>query len=59
MHMIRYGISVGQNKAATNFSKYGIDFVDAVVVFSDDLAVTVNDERFDEERVHYHWCRGV
>jgi uncharacterized protein len=39
-----------RNKAATNFNKHGIDFADAVSVFSDDLAVTVNDERFDEER---------
>jgi uncharacterized protein len=39
-----------RNKAATNFNKHGIDFADAVFVFSDDLAVTVNDERFDEER---------
>jgi uncharacterized protein len=39
-----------KNKAATNFNKHGIDFADAVFVFSDDLAVTVNDERFDEER---------
>ena len=38
------------NKAATNLNKHGIDFADAVSVFSDDLAVTVNDERFDEER---------
>jgi uncharacterized DUF497 family protein len=38
-----------RNKAATNFNKHGIDFADAVAVFSDDLAVTVNDERFDEE----------
>jgi uncharacterized protein len=39
-----------RNKAATNFNKHGIDFADAVAVFSDDLALTVNDERFDEER---------
>ncbi|NDJ19750.1 BrnT family toxin [Myxacorys almedinensis] len=37
-------------KAATNFNKHGIDFADAVLVFADDLAITVNDERFDEER---------
>jgi uncharacterized protein len=39
-----------RNKAATNFNKHGIDFADAVAVFSDDLSLTVNDERFDEER---------
>ncbi len=38
------------DKAATNLNKHGIDFADAVLVFSDDLAVTVSDERFDEER---------
>lgn len=38
------------DKAATNLNKHGIDFADAVLVFSDDLAVTVSDERFNEER---------
>lgn len=37
-------------KAIANINKHGIDFADAVLVFSDDLAVTVRDERFDEER---------
>ncbi|PSB27123.1 BrnT family toxin [Chlorogloea sp. CCALA 695] len=38
------------DKAATNLNKHDIDFADAVSVFSDDLAVTVSDERFNEER---------
>jgi hypothetical protein len=38
------------DKAAINLSKHGIDFADAVSVFADDFAVTVSDERFDEER---------
>ena len=38
------------NKAATNLRKHGIDFADAVLVFSDDLAITVTDDRFDERR---------
>jgi uncharacterized DUF497 family protein len=38
------------DKAAINLSKHGIDFADAVLVFADDLAVTVSDERFHEER---------
>lgn len=38
------------DKAAANINKHGIDFADAVSVFSDDLAVTVSDERFEEER---------
>ncbi|MGV0023404.1 BrnT family toxin [Phormidesmis priestleyi] len=38
------------NKAAINLRKHGIDFADAVLVLSDDLAITVQDARFDEER---------
>lgn len=38
------------DKAAANLRKHGIDFADAVLVFSDDLAMTIPDERFDEER---------
>jgi uncharacterized protein len=37
-------------KAIANINRHGIDFADAVLVFSDDLAVTVRDQRFDEER---------
>ncbi|MGB7415189.1 MAG: BrnT family toxin [Thermosynechococcaceae cyanobacterium] len=37
------------NKAASNFKKHGIDFADAVSVFADDLALSVSDERFNEE----------
>lgn len=39
-----------RDKATINFRKHGIDFADAVSVFSDDLAITIPDERFDEER---------
>ncbi|NEP56753.1 MAG: BrnT family toxin [Symploca sp. SIO2G7] len=39
-----------RDKAAKNLRKHGIDFADAVSVFSDDLAMTIFDERFDEER---------
>ena len=39
-----------RDKAATNLRKHGIDFADSVSVFSDDLAITISDERFDEER---------
>lgn len=39
-----------RDKAAANLSKHGIDFADAVSVFSDNLAITLTDERFDEER---------
>jgi uncharacterized DUF497 family protein len=39
-----------RDKAAANLRKHGIDFADAISVFSDDLAMTIPDERFDEER---------
>ncbi|AVH71390.1 BrnT family toxin [Nostoc sp. 'Lobaria pulmonaria (5183) cyanobiont'] len=39
-----------RDKAAANLRKHGVDFTDAVTVFSDDLAITITDERFDEER---------
>ncbi|MHC0065951.1 BrnT family toxin [Nostoc sp. UIC 10890] len=39
-----------RDKAAANLRKHGVDFADAVTVFSDDLAITIADERFDEER---------
>jgi uncharacterized protein len=39
-----------KNKAASNLQKHGIEFADAVSVFSDDLAITISDQRFDEDR---------
>ena len=39
-----------RDKAAANLRKHGVDFADAVTVFSDNLAITITDERFDEER---------
>jgi hypothetical protein len=39
-----------RDKAAANLRKHGIDFADAISVFSDDLAMTIPDERVDEER---------
>ncbi len=39
-----------RNKASTNLNKHGIDFADAVSVFSDELAITIFDDRFAEER---------
>ncbi len=38
------------DKAAANLRKHGIDFADAVSVFADDLAITIPDERFEEDR---------
>ena len=39
-----------KNKATSNLKKHGIEFADAVSVFSDDLAITIPENRFDEER---------
>jgi len=39
-----------KNKAEINLRKHGIDFADAVSVFSDDLSITLSDQRFNEER---------
>ena len=39
-----------KTKATSNLKKHGIEFADAVSVFSDELAITIPDNRFDEER---------
>jgi uncharacterized protein len=39
-----------RNKALRNLNKHGIDFADAVAVFSDELAITIFDDRAREER---------
>lgn len=39
-----------RSKALSNLDKHGIDFADAVSVFSDELAITIFDDRFEEER---------
>jgi uncharacterized DUF497 family protein len=38
------------NKAITNIEKHGIDFTDAVTVFDDLNAVTIDDPDYDEQR---------
>ncbi len=38
------------NKAITNIEKHGIDFADAVMVFDDLNAVTIDDPDYDEQR---------
>ncbi|MEG3436934.1 BrnT family toxin [Pannus brasiliensis CCIBt3594] len=38
------------DKAIANLRKHGIDFADAVSVFEDYLAITIPDNRFEEER---------
>ena len=37
-------------KAAANAAKHGVEFADAVGVFEDDRAVTIEDTSTDEER---------
>ena len=39
-----------KNKAAINLSKHDVDFADAVSVFADELAITIFEDRFEEER---------
>jgi uncharacterized protein len=38
------------NKASLNLRKHGIDFADAVFALEDDRAITIEDQRHDEER---------
>ena len=38
------------DKAKSNLEKHGVDFADAVGVFEDDAAITVEDDDPDEER---------
>jgi uncharacterized protein len=47
-NMVRY--QWDKNKAASNFRKHGIYFADAVSVFADELALTIEDDRPEERR---------
>lgn len=38
-----------RNKALGNLNKHDIDFADAVSVFSDELAITIFDDRFEKD----------
>jgi uncharacterized protein len=40
-----------RNKARANFLKHGVHFADAVSVFADDMAVTIEDDHPGEERL--------
>jgi len=46
--MIHYEWDV--NKAEANFRKHGISFADAVHVFEDEYAITIEDENLNEIR---------
>lgn len=39
-----------RRKAEINLEKHTVDFADAVAVFSDDRAITLQDDSIDEER---------
>jgi uncharacterized protein len=38
------------DKANSNRAEHGIDFADAIAVLEDDLAITIEDQRHEEER---------
>lgn len=44
------GFQWNHNKAQSNLKKHGIDFADAVTIFDDFNAVTINDPSHNEER---------
>lgn len=44
------GFQWNHNKAQSNLKKHGIDFADAVTIFDDFNAVTINDPGHSEER---------
>ena len=43
-------IEWGPKKAKANVRKHGVSFADAVMVLSDDLAITIEDPRHAEQR---------
>jgi uncharacterized DUF497 family protein len=47
---VAVGVRVGPKKAEQNLRKHGVEFIDAVIVFDDDLAITLIDEHPTEER---------
>ena len=48
--MVTMGYEWDPEKARANYRKHGIAFADAVSVFSDESAITINDDNPDEER---------
>ena len=39
-----------QRKAASNLKRHGVNFADAATIFEDDRALTIEDDRHDEDR---------
>ena len=54
MHTCAYNLPVKVEwnylKATSNLKKHNVDFADAVTVLDDDLAITMRDESYGEER---------
>lgn len=50
MHNVIVKYEWDSAKAASNRKKHGVDFADAVGVFEDELAITVEDEDAEERR---------
>jgi uncharacterized DUF497 family protein len=51
MHtMVRMEYEWDPKKAIANFRKHGIRFAEAVIVFQDERAITIEDHDADEER---------
>jgi hypothetical protein len=48
--MVNMGYEWDPEKAKANYRKHGIAFADAVSVFSDESAITIDDDNPDEER---------
>lgn len=44
------GFEWDPGKAPSNLSNHGVDFVDVIPVFFDEMAITIPDEDSDEER---------
>jgi uncharacterized DUF497 family protein len=44
------GFEWDRRKAEINLKKHAVDFADAVAVFSDDSAITLQDDSTDDER---------
>ena len=50
MHTVRVvHFEWNEEKARTNQRKHGVDFADAVTVLTDEMALTIANERSDEE----------
>jgi hypothetical protein len=50
VHTIQTRYQWDLEKAKSNYKKHGVYLADAVAVFSDDLAITIDDDYQDEQR---------